>query len=164
MMSATLPMGKKFFRYDQRSTPSTWSTATSKTMRSLAAATYYPVPTAASSVIVGSFSNAYSHLADLIQSFEDPAAEMHVDREAVRDARLLMGRLISANICPPKAFPSGGDAVVFVWEKAGAKDYVYYADDVLSLTHMPSNGDDRQFDIDLREAAALTTFATYIGR
>lgn len=150
---------------NRRVAPSTWSTGKNRWARTPST---HSVDITTSDTQSGTYSPghtyAYVQLSDLIESFQDQNSDLRVDQEAAEDARGFLRHLVSINARPPKAFPSGGEAVVFVWDKPHGRDYAFYSDDVISLTYMPTHGEELRLDLDLRNDPALTTFASYLRR
>lgn len=159
----TAIMGPKFFSYNTPS-PGTWVNKAVRHIRSVGSSTFEAFVSVTSSCIIAPLSIAYGQIANLIQSFSMSESELRVDRSAINDAFQLLTKLISVNAPPPKVFPSGGDTVVFVWEKSNGKAYAFYSDDLLSLTFIPNIGREWQTDIDLTQPHTLSAFANYIGR
>ncbi len=145
--------------------PSTWTAGKNRWAR---VSSPRSVHNAASDTQSGTYDAAYARsyvqLSDLIESFQNQESDLKVDQEAADDARGFLQHLVSINARPPKAFPSGGEAVVFVWEKPHGRDYAFYSDDVISLTYLPIQGDELRLDLDLRNDPTLTTFASYLRR
>lgn len=164
-MSTSAAFGNLQLSYTRHSTSSTLAKDVVRWVASRANATdwTYGVPSAATTVMT-IVSQAYKHVYDLIRSFRRSPETACIDQQASDDAISFFNQLISLNVPPPKVFPSGGEAVIFTWDKTAGRDYVHYEDGIVSLTHIPCEGEEWQIDLDLANPTALTSLAIYLRR
>lgn len=165
MMTTSAAFGNLHLSYTRGPTASTWAKDVVRWVASCGSATDWSiVPASAASTLSTIVSQAYKYVYDLIRSFAQPAATACVDQQAADDAISFFNQLISLNVPAPKVFPSGGEAVIFTWERPSGRDYLHYEDGIVTLTHIPCKGDEWQIDLDLSDPTVLTSLSIYLRR